>query len=219
MLDFCNLGKAKNKTQLNMKKSFLAIALIGALAISCGEKKESNTEAKDNAATTEEVVDTKKQELTYSLEWTAFKTPAKAGVKGTFSDIKLNGVKEDAASLVESLSGSSFVVVTSSVNTNDAGRDEKLKADFFAKMVGNINGFFGEFKDGKVIANITMNGISKEKEMTYVATEDEVTINGTIDIISDFTAKGAFDSLHEACKDLHEGKTWTDVNIAVVIKK
>lgn len=203
-----------------MKKSFLALALIGAFAISCGEKKDANTES--TTETTTEQVETEApaaKELTYSMEWTAFKTPKKVGVKGTFSSIKLNEVKADAATLEEALKGASFVVETATVSTNDAGRDEKLKAEFFAKMVGNISGFFGEFKDGKVIVNLTMNGISKEKEFTYTVEGDALKLNGAIDIIADFTAQSAFDSLHAACKDLHEGKTWSDVEISAEIKK
>lgn len=202
-----------------MKKSVLALALIGALAISCGEKKDTNAVEGTTEATTEQVEAPVQKELSYSMEWTAFKTPNKVGVKGTFSDIKLNEVKADATTLEEALKGANFVVVTSSVSTNDAGRDEKLKGQFFAKMVGNINGFFGEFKDGKVIVNLTMNGISKEKEFAYTVEGDALKLNGSIDIIADFTAQSAFDSLHEACKDLHEGKTWSDVEISAEIKK
>ena len=198
-----------------MKKSFLALAMVGMLAFSCGQKKE---EVK-NTETVEQTQEKKEVELKKSIEWTAFKTPEKVGVKGTFDDIQLNDYKADATTLEEGLTGANFVIVTSSVSTNDAGRDEKLKMEFFAKMVGNISGYFGQFKDGKVLVNLTMNGLSKEKEFTYVATADSVTITGSIDILSDFTAQDAFDSLHNACKDLHEGKTWSDVDIVVEIKK
>lgn len=198
-----------------MKKSLLAITMMGLLVVSCGEKKEEN---KDVAKEATEQVETVKKELTHSIEWTAFKTPEKVGVKGTFSDVKLLDVNE-ATTLEESLKGASFIVTTSSVSTNDAGRDEKLKMEFFAKMVGNITGSFGEFKDGKVVVNLTMNGVTKEKEFTYVEAGDSIKINGAIDILSDFVAQKAFDSLHEACKDLHSGKTWSDVEIAVEIKK
>ena len=37
--------------------------------------------------------------------------------------------------------------------------------------------------------------------------------------INDFKGEGAFNSIHEMCKDLHFGKTWTDVEIAVEISK
>lgn len=201
-----------------MKKSIIALALIGLFAVSCGEKKADNNEA-NTGETTEQVVEsTKAQELNYTLEWTAFKTPEKVGVKGSFTDIQLMDVVE-AATVVESLKEAKFIVNTATVNTNDEGRDEKLKAEFFGKMIGNINGFFGEFKDGKVLVHLTMNGVTKEKEFTYKEEGDAVQLNGSIDILTDFTANTAFDSLHTACKDLHEGKTWSDVDITATIKK
>jgi hypothetical protein len=202
-----------------MKKIFLTLSLVGLLAVSCGQKKEENKDVK-SAETTEQTTEAPQQkELSYSLEWTAFKTPAKVGVKGSFDDIKLLDVNKNASSLAESLTDAKFIVVTSSVNSKDTERDGKLKAEFFANMVGNINGSFGTFKDGVVKVNLTMNGITKEKEFKYTATDSRVKINGSIDILADFTADKAFNSLHEACKALHEGKTWSDVEIAVEIKK
>lgn len=200
-----------------MKKSILALALVSMVAISCGDKKSTDTTAPEAVEQTTEAP--KQKELTYSIEWTAFKTPAKVGVKGTFDEVKLSEVNQEAATLAEGLKGAQFSIVTSSASTGDPARDETLRLNFFSKLVGNINGFFGEFKDGKVLVNLTMNGITKEKEFTYEATEAGVKLNGSIDILTDFTAKDAFNALHEACNALHEGKTWSDVEIAVEIKK
>ncbi|WP_353119359.1 YceI family protein [Myroides odoratus] len=200
-----------------MKKSIFALALVSMVAISCGDKKSTDTTAPEAVEQTTEAP--KQKELTYSIEWTAFKTPAKVGVKGTFDQVKLSEVNQEAATLAEGLKGAQFSIVTSSASTGDPARDETLRLNFFSKLVGNINGFFGEFKDGKVLVNLTLNGITKEKEFTYEATETGVKLNGSIDIIADFTAKDAFNALHEACNALHEGKTWSDVEIAVEIKK
>ncbi|MCS4240047.1 YceI family protein [Myroides odoratus] len=200
-----------------MKKSILALALVSMVAISCGDKKSTDTTAPEAVEQTTEAP--KQKELTYSIEWTAFKTPAKVGVKGTFDEVKLSEVNQEAATLAEGLKGAQFSIVTSSASTGDPARDETLRLNFFSKLVGNINGFFGEFKDGKVLVNLTMNGITKEKEFTYEATEAGVKLNGSIDILTDFTAQDAFNALHEACNALHEGKTWSDVEIAVEIKK
>ncbi|WP_353161888.1 YceI family protein [Myroides odoratus] len=200
-----------------MKKSILALALVSMVAISCGDKKSTDTTAPEAVEQTTEAP--KQKELTYSIEWTAFKTPAKVGVKGTFDEVKLSEVNQEAATLAEGLKGAQFSIITSSASTGDPARDETLRLNFFSKLVGNINGFFGEFKDGKVLVNLTLNGITKEKEFTYEATETGVKLNGSIDIIADFTAQDAFNALHEACNALHEGKTWSDVEIAVEIKK
>lgn len=199
-----------------MKKKLLTLALIGALVVSCGKKEETKVEELYPTEVT--AASEQKVNLDYTLEWTAFKTPKKVGVKGTFDKIELTDIKE-AATLIESLEGAKFTVETPTVNSKDPLRDDKLKAGFFAKMAGNITGSFGTFKDGKVAVSITMNGVTKEKSFTYETTDDTVKINGSIDMIADFTANAAFDSIHELCKDLHEGKTWTDVDIAVEIKK
>ena len=202
-----------------MKKSILAIALVSLVAISCGDKKSTDTPAAPEQTVEQTTEAPKQKELTYAVEWTAFKTPAKVGVKGTFDQVKLAEVNQEAATLEEGLKGAQFAIVTSSASTGDPARDETLRLNFFSKLVGNINGFFGEFKDGKVLVNLTLNGVTKEKEFTYVATEEGVKLNGSIDILADFTAKDAFNALHEACNALHEGKTWSEVEIAVEIKK
>ncbi len=201
-----------------MKKSILALALVSLVAISCGDKKSTDTTTPDQGV--EQTAEAPAQkELTYTVEWTAFKTPAKVGVKGTFDEIKLSEVNREAATLEEGLKGAQFAIVTSSASTGDPARDETLRLNFFTKLVGNINGFFGEFKEGKVLVHLTLNGITKEKEFAYEATEAGVKLKGSIDILEDFAAKDAFSALHTACNALHEGKTWSDVEIAVEIKK
>lgn len=214
-LDTCFLNNIKRT--IIMKKKLLTLALIGALAVSCGKKEEKKVEElypTEVSSTAEQ-----KTNLEYTLEWTAFKTPKKVGVKGTFDKIELTDLKTDAATLVESLEGAKFSVETPTVNSKDPLRDDKLKAGFFAKMTGNITGTFVSFKEGKATVSIVMNGVTKEKIFSYEATDASVKINGSIDMIADFNANAAFDSIHELCKDLHEGKTWTDVEIAVEIKK
>lgn len=44
-------------------------------------------------------------------------------------------------------------------------------------------------------------------------------IQGSIDVLKDFNSERAYTSLHRACYDLHEGKTWTEVDLMVFISK
>lgn len=203
---------------MTMKKTILAMLVAGMFVVSCGDKKADNAQV-NQVEQTQDKQDTQKQDLNYTLQWTAFKTPAKAGVNGSFTDVKLNGVDLKAATLEQGLQGATFAIVTKTVTTKDPARDQTLVTNFFDKMTGNINGFFGEFKDGKVLVHLTMNGKTIDKEFTYTNIENGVQLEGSIDIVSDFAAQTAFDTLHEACKGLHEGKTWTDVNIVVDITK
>ncbi len=197
-----------------MKKSMIALFLVGALSFSCADKKQETVE--DNSKKVEQV---QAKDFTYTLDWTAFKTPEKVGVAGTFTDIKLSGINKDADNIEKELQGATFVIVTSSVSTKDPIRDQTLATSFFSKMTGNISGFFGEFTNDTVVVHLTMNGKTIEKQFAYSPIQDGVRITGSIDIVSDFAAQTAFSSLHEACKTLHEGKTWSDVDIVVEIKK
>lgn len=202
-----------------MKKSFLALALIGVFAISCGQKEtktvEDVTTTVEQETTQEKVVEVVK----HKVVWTAFKTPEKVGVKGSFDKVALTYANPDAASITEALNGATYEIDTKSVNSNDPGRDSKLSGYFFEKMAGNIHGTFHEFKDGKVATTIVMNGVEQSKELTYEVNGNTVVIKGGIDIIADFNAEPAFQSLHEICKDLHEGKSWSDVEFEVTIEK
>ena len=64
-----------------------------------------------------------------------------------------------------------------------------------------------------------MNGVSAKKEFAYTVTNNVLNIKGAIDIVNDFDATSAFNSIHELCKDLHAGKTFTEVDLEVEISK
>lgn len=198
-----------------MKKIVWAMAALAIVTVSC---KKEETKPAEPSQELQEVPLAEKVTYQPKLEWTAFKTPEKVGVKGTFNTIELNGAK-DSGTIEEDIKEATFKIVPSSVNTTDPLRDGKLKDGFFAMMTGDITGKFIDFKEGKATVEITMNGVTVQKEFAYTATGDVLKINGSIDIIADFKGNKAFNSIHELCKELHAGKTWTDVEIAVEISK
>lgn len=196
-----------------MKKIILTAAVIGLTLTSCKNDKE--TQKEELYPETETVA---ADGYKHSLTWTAFKTPEKVGVNGTFDQIELTGTK-DSGDVLKDVTGAQFSIVTSSVNTTDALRDGKLKDGFFGVLSGDIKGKFVSFEEGKANVEITMNEVTTTKIFDYTADNNGLKINGTIDIIEDFKGESAFNSIHELCKELHVGKTWTDVNIAVEISK
>lgn len=196
-----------------MKKSIIAFALCAAFFTSC--KKE---EVKVEEHQLEEVQLEEKATYNHKLEWTAYKTPEKIGVTGSFDSIVLNNVGS-TGTIEGDIKGSDFKVDTKTVNSNDPLRDGKLIEGFFKLMTGDITGKFVDFKEGKATVEITMNGVSTQKEFTYTTNETTLTLNGAIDIINDFEGTSAFNNLHELCKDLHMGKTFTEVDLKVVISK
>lgn len=197
-----------------MKKIALLLFVAG-LTFSCTEKKEEKS--------TEEVVTEKTTETTYnyqsdqtSLTWTAYKMPEKVGVAGTFDSIKVTGNK--ASNVAEEvLAGAAFEIDGLSVNSKNEVRDPKLVEFFFKNLVSpSFNGKFGTFNNGTVDVTLNFNDVEKVIPFTYTLVENKLTIKGTIDMIEDFNATKAFDAIHEACKELHNDKTWPDVAIEVV---
>ena len=87
------------------------------------------------------------KECTYSLDakdvkmqWTAFKTTKKLGVKGTFTKVKVNGATS-AGSLGELAKGLSMELDGASVESGNAGRNVTIKQFFFIKFFANISNF------------------------------------------------------------------------------
>lgn len=198
-----------------MKKSILALALAATVFVGC--KKEEAKKAEDQTQL-EEVQISEKVHYLHKLEWVAYKTPDRIGVPGTFNDIELSGTK-DSGNIEQDIKDATFKVVTSTVNSKDPLRDEKLFNGFFKLMAGDITGKFVDFKEGKATIDITMNGVTKQKEFTYTIIGDTMVLKGAVDIIADFNGSAAFNSIHELCKELHAGKTWTEVDINVEITK
>lgn len=151
-----------------------------------------------------------------SVNWTAYKTPKKAGVKGKLTDFN---IKTDAAkkhgSVDQLLSTATFTVNTASVDTGDKARDAKIVKFFFQKA--QISGKVLSAANGKVEVEFTMNGVKKTVPMTSKFDDKAgiLTLNGTVDVL-DFGMKGHLASLTKACSALHEGVTWPDVNVELV---
>jgi polyisoprenoid-binding protein YceI len=137
------------------------------------------------------------------LTWTAFKTPDKVGVPGSFDDVMLKG--------------NMFTINAKSVNSNNEIRDEKLKTFFFSNLSDSlITGSYGNVMDGKIPVTIKMNGIEKTFDFDFAENDSSTVVSGSIDILADFSGNAALEAISEACKELHLNKTWSDVNLKVV---
>ena len=159
-----------------------------------------------------------------TLGWTAFKFTEKTGVKG---QLKTFDITAKPGSLNDVLSSIEFTITTSSVDTSNPERDKKIIQYFFEKLADGktIKGKFisveGKQK-GKILARITMNGISKNVKLKYTIQDDLVTIDGKINL-KQWSAETAIASLNEKCKDLHTGKDgksilWPEVDIHIESK-
>ena len=64
---------------------------------------------------------------------------------------------------------------------------------------------------------ISMNGKTLDVPMKYEVEDDEVEAEGVIDL-ADFEMLPALHAINKACYDLHQGKTWQDVELEFELK-
>ena len=164
----------------------------------------------------------------FEVTWEAYKTPAKAGVGGSFKSVEYTLAAPEGKNFKTIFLGSKVSIDMKSVHTNDAARDERLVKYFFNMMGGEkIIGTIVDVKGGKrekgkpktgiMTLELTMNGVTKNVPMKYSYFDGKLDVNGVIDVL-DFNALGALTSINKACFDLHEGKTWNDVAIGFSTK-
>lgn len=203
------------------KRALFTIALSLIFFSSCTSGEESSTEEQTGAENQEEqaVCMYRYNEGTSKLTWTGYKTTEKKGVPGSFNEITVSSEQsEDPKKVVESIS---FSIKTSSVETNDESRNQKIATLFFDVMnTPFIEGKIMELKDdGNAIFEITMNDITIDVEGKYKLEGAKFKWDSDIDV-SSWNGMMAVESLNEACKDLHTGedgvsKTWSEVKLAL----
>jgi polyisoprenoid-binding protein YceI len=153
------------------------------------------------------------------LTWTAFKTPAKVGVNGSFDKISLKTPK-NGSSVGDFVSKTTFEIDTKSVNTKNKARDKKIVKNFFSfANDSKISGKFLSMKNKTLEVEITMNGKTKVVPMSYVDNDKMNTFVavGHIDVL-DFVLNNQLNAINKACHALHKGKTWNDVALKLEAK-
>ena len=145
------------------------------------------------------------------VKWKAFKTPAHIGVDGTFGNIKLSAMPDKTQKGL--LEGAKVIIDTSSVDTENAGRDAKLVKSFFrVQGVDRIEAVVTDVRDDSVDVNVTMNGISRIVPMKSERDDEKIEAEGRIDL-ADFDMLPSLQAINKACYDKHAGKTWPEVEL------
>jgi polyisoprenoid-binding protein YceI len=154
------------------------------------------------------------------LTWTAFKTPKKIGVDGSFDKVQLMFSKENYADLDELLKGSTFEIDALTVNTKNPDRDKKIKKFFFEKMKNkDIKGKVISLEPASKVAmvELSMNGVTNKVPFNYEENGELLQLKAAIDVLT-WKLDKSLNAIHEACKTLHMGKTWSDVNLKIEAK-
>ena len=157
---------------------------------------------------------------TTTINWIAYKTTNKVPVKGQFTNVTIENTKNTSTAL-EALNGLKFSIPVNSLFTKDTIRDGKLKKFFFGTMKNTqvISGIITMNSETSGSVELTMNGISHVLPITYVISDQMVTIEALMNL-DNWQAQLALKALNTVCKDLHSGddgipKTWSEVKIEV----
>lgn len=156
------------------------------------------------------------QKDSLKLQWTGYKTATKAGVSGTFTDVKYNG-KSKGKDLAELVDGAVMTIGLSTPSSGDASRDANLKNHFFKLIGDKATAKVKGLQRGYLRVDLTMGKKTVEVALKPEIKDGEIKMNGTLDIL-DFALNDAFASISKQCRALHEGKTWSDVAIEVTAK-
>ncbi len=154
-----------------------------------------------------------------TVDWTAFKTPLKKGVKGTFRSVVYRG-KMSAENLSKLLAGSQVSIDANNVDSGNPGRDAKLAKFFFGKMAGRaLEAKIAGIDETRHIVSveISMNGRHLVVPMRYTYENGTFNAAGVLDL-ADFGALDALKSINKACYALHQGKTWQDVEVGFGVR-
>lgn len=150
------------------------------------------------------------------VKWTAFKLAEKVGVTGTFKKLEFSST-EDAnfAKFAKSLSVKIDAYELDSIKNPD--RDKKILALWInskdALITAKVVDIKGDDTKGELDLEVTMNQNPQIVKMPYKVENGKLSAKGTIDILSFGMQKG-FDAYSKNCSDVHNGKSWTDVDIA-----
>jgi polyisoprenoid-binding protein YceI len=157
---------------------------------------------------------------TTKINWTAYKTTSKVPVKGEFTKVSILNSKK-AATAKEALNGLKFDIPVKSIYTKDTIRDAKLRKFFFGTMKDTdiIKGTISMNNENSGSVELTMNGVSQILPITYVISDQMVTIEALMNL-DNWQAQLAVEALNAACYVLHSGddgisKTWNEVKIEV----
>jgi polyisoprenoid-binding protein YceI len=201
-----------------MKKTGLNFILIASIALLQGCSSEPDVE--------NEVAPVEKKACFYSynsgtanLEWTAYKFTEKTPVKGTFTDIVVEGIEtsDDPRAIYESMK---FTINTKSVSSNNDERDGKISETFFGTV--NTPAITGKVKslgkDGEAVIEITMNGVTKDVRGEYTLNQAKFAFNTSIDLMNWDMGNG-LERLNTLCHDLHIGKDgvsklWSEIGLS-----
>jgi len=197
-------------------KNFIIFSAV-AFTLSCSGNQKSE-QASETEADLKECYYTL-NDNSFSVKWVAYKFTEKTPVEGTFNEVQIEG-NQTLNDLNNLISGLSFKIPVSTINSNNPERDGKIMNTFFGNLketeeligsVVNVNG-------NELTLSLTLNGMTQEIIGNFVAENGVFKFSAVLQL-ADFAAGKAIDKLNQLCYDLHIGadgisKLWEEVAIS-----
>ena len=146
-----------------------------------------------------------------NVGWTSYKTLAKIGVSGTFSDVKIKK-SQNRSNIQSALEGTS---VSLNIANIDAKADIKTSniLKFFAPELANkaINATIVKVAEKQLALQIILNGVKQIIPMSYTLDGGVMSASGVIDA-REFGMEGALTNLNRHVAG-HKNKGWLDIAI------
>lgn len=151
-----------------------------------------------------------KSNANQEVNFKAYKTYQKVGVGGKFTKVTYN-FNEAKKNLNEQVSGLTFTINTKDLNTANEQRDQNILNSFFANIPA-ISGKVVAMTAKELKIDLQFLKAKKTIPFSYVVENNKLKVKGNIDVLEFGLSKNLAD-LNKACFALHEGKTWSDVEI------
>lgn len=163
------------------------------------------------------------EELTTTINWTAFKYTNRTGLNGHFDEMDID--YSYSKNTVELLKTVEFDITTNSLNTGLDFRDFNIKEYFFKHIAsdftikGKIIAVEGDNNSGNCRIELSLNGVTKEVMATYTLIGGSIKLEGTFDL-ADWDFSDALNFLNSRVIEYHTGsdgknKLWSDVTFQV----
>ncbi len=196
-----------------MKKYILLF--IGLTIFGCNNTKKTERKEKDTKTAKYVLADAKTQ-----INFTAYKTTKKVGVKGSFKEIEITNNKQ-GNTIKDALNGAEFKIPVNSIETNNSSRNFKIMKFFFGAMQNTLTltGKVNLVDETNGVVDFTMNGATEKLPFTYKIKDNTFYLKSTMDV-NKWNGQNAISRLNEACESLHKGsdgisKTWNVVDIEI----
>lgn len=153
-----------------------------------------------------------------SVEWFAYKTPAKVPVKASLPSVTLTS-EAKSTTMKKLIKQAKITIDASKVSSGNKARDKKIAKFFFGNMKNGqeIKASVVSMNAKKVGIKLMMNNKSLVVPMAYTMDGMMMKAKGHLDVL-DLALSKSLSAINKACRALHEGKTWSDVALELSVK-